>query len=77
MLGDGEHALAGNVASAEHVFEEGNDIVVAFRSAERDNQDRVVIHGFRSEIRVVDKTAKNMRFGAKTSFERVPIREIP
>src|SRR5215467_3088537 len=44
MFGDGEHALAGNVASAEDVLKEGNDVFAGFWSAERDDQDAVVLH---------------------------------
>src|SRR5262252_6606358 len=44
VFGDGQHALAGNVASAKDVFEEGNHVIVTLRTAEGDNQDCVVVH---------------------------------
>ena len=44
VFGHFEHALARNVAAAEHIFEEGNDVFGALRSTEGDNEDRVVPH---------------------------------
>ena len=35
VLGDGEHALARDIASAQHVFEERNDIVVTLQVRQR------------------------------------------
>src|SRR5579863_3664826 len=44
VLGDREHALAGNVPSPEHVFEEGNYVLMFFRTTKRNHQDGVVVH---------------------------------
>src|SRR6202140_1991131 len=44
VLGHREHALTWNVASAQHIFEEWDDILPGFRATEGDNKDRVVVH---------------------------------
>jgi hypothetical protein len=44
MFGDGEKALARNVASAQDIFKEGNYILFGFGTAEGDNKNGVVVH---------------------------------
>ena len=69
---DGEHSLARDVASAEHVFEEGNHVVVAFGTAERNNQECVVAHASDENV------TKNKVYlkDENTSFEAVSFWEI-
>ena len=50
VFGNREQAFARNIASAEDVFEEGNDIAVTFRTAERNHQECVVVHGIASKM---------------------------
>ena len=44
VFGDGEHAFAWNISSTQHVFQEGNHVIVTLRTTEGDNQERVVVH---------------------------------
>src|SRR5580692_10035951 len=73
VLGDGQHTFAGNVSAAQYVFEEGDDIVLGFRAAEGDNENRVVIH----ELRMTGgHLAKKFAAGRrKRSFGGVSFRE--
>ena len=45
VLGDGEHALARDVAAPQHVLQEGDDVLTTFRPPEREDQQRVVVRG--------------------------------
>ncbi len=38
VLGDGQHAFARNISSAQNIFEERNHLVRRFRTAEGDNK---------------------------------------
>src|SRR5580704_16398694 len=73
VLGDGQHTFARNVSAAQYVFEEGDDIVLGFRAAEGDNENRVVIH----ELRMTGgHLAKKFAAGRrKRSFGGVSFRE--
>src|SRR5256885_1328484 len=42
MFGDFEHALARDIASAQHIFKERNDVSWLLRPAECDQKERVV-----------------------------------
>ncbi len=44
VFGHFEQALARNVAAAEYIFQEGNDVFGVLRSAEGNNENRVVPH---------------------------------
>jgi hypothetical protein len=44
VFGDGEHALAGNVSSAQNIFEEWDYIFGRFGTTEGDYKNRVVVH---------------------------------
>jgi hypothetical protein len=50
VLGDGEHALAGNVSSAQDVFEKGNHILPRFGTAEGDDEQGVVVHAVAEQM---------------------------
>jgi hypothetical protein len=45
MFCDFQHALSWYVASAEHVFEKGEHVIGAFRTAERNENESVVREG--------------------------------
>src|SRR5215469_18956170 len=44
VLSHRQQALAGDVSSPQHVFEEWNDVFAGFRTAKRDNENRIVAH---------------------------------
>jgi hypothetical protein len=43
-LGYGEHALAGNIASPQHILKKGNDLCMRLRTSERNHQNGIVVH---------------------------------
>ena len=44
VLGYGEHALPRNIAPAQHILKKWNHLFTRFRSAERNNQNGIVVH---------------------------------
>src|SRR5271166_1952250 len=44
VLGHGQHALARNIATAQHVLKKRNHLFTRLRSAERNDQNRIVVH---------------------------------
>ena len=47
VLGDGQHSFARNISATQHIFEEGNYLLVRLGTAERHHQQRVIVHTFR------------------------------
>ena len=45
VLGDGQHAIARDVTTPQHVLQEGDDVLPPFRPPEREDQQRIVGHG--------------------------------
>jgi hypothetical protein len=43
VFGDFEHALARDVFASEHIFKEGNNVVVFFGASEGDEEEGVVL----------------------------------
>src|SRR5215471_1429319 len=66
VFGNGEHAFARDVASAKHVFEEGDDMVMTFRTAERNHQECVVVHAVAPNGSDEFFTKKNFAEGRKS-----------
>jgi hypothetical protein len=50
MLGDGQHALARDIPSPQHVFEKRNHIFGRLWSTEGDHKNCVIVHAFSSKM---------------------------
>ena len=66
VFGNGEHAFPRDVASAKHVLEEGNDIIMTFRTAEGNHQECVVVHAVGSNVSDEFCTKKYFAEGRKS-----------
>src|SRR4030095_1543598 len=67
-----EHAFAGNVAAAQNIFEERNDTRGSPRSAEGNNQNRVVPHYVIMMLRGRHADAHSRRPGITPRAARAP-----
>jgi hypothetical protein len=48
VFGDFEHAFARDVPATQHIFEEGDDVLVLLRSAEGDEEEGVIFNWWAS-----------------------------